>query len=41
MDDDEVGRIHCEHMYHVDCINQWLRLKNWCPVCKSSAEISP
>ncbi|KAK4760064.1 hypothetical protein SAY87_023195 [Trapa incisa] len=41
MDGDEVGRMQCEHMYHVDCINQWLRVKNWCPVCKSSAEPSP
>ncbi|KAK4755963.1 hypothetical protein SAY87_009720 [Trapa incisa] len=41
VDDDEVGRMQCEHMYHVDCINQWLQLKNWCPVCKCSAEPSP
>ncbi|GFS41982.1 RING/U-box superfamily protein [Actinidia rufa] len=34
---DEVGRLECEHGYHVVCINQWLRLKNWCPICKASA----
>ncbi|KAJ0965622.1 hypothetical protein J5N97_026760 [Dioscorea zingiberensis] len=34
---DEVGRLTCEHRYHVACIHQWLRLKNWCPICKSSA----
>ncbi|KAG8636461.1 probable E3 ubiquitin-protein ligase HIP1 isoform X3 [Manihot esculenta] len=34
---DEVGRLKCEHRYHVACIHQWLRLKNWCPVCKLSA----
>lgn len=38
---DEVGRLHCEHRYHVVCIQQWLRLKNWCPICKSSAAPSP
>ena len=37
---DEVGRLECEHGYHVVCINQWLRLKNWCPICKASAAAS-
>lgn len=35
---DEIGRVGCNHGYHADCINQWLRLKNWCPVCKASAK---
>ncbi|KAL5699864.1 hypothetical protein ACHQM5_030703 [Ranunculus cassubicifolius] len=34
---DEVGRLGCEHEYHLMCIYQWLRQKNWCPVCKSPA----
>ncbi|CAL4890009.1 unnamed protein product [Urochloa decumbens] len=34
---EEVGRLPCEHRYHVCCISQWLRQKNWCPVCKASA----
>ncbi|KAG2691718.1 hypothetical protein I3843_08G020800 [Carya illinoinensis] len=34
---DEVGRLQCQHRYHVVCIQQWLRLKNWCPICKASA----
>lgn len=34
---DEVGRLECQHGYHVGCIQQWLRLKNWCPICKISA----
>ncbi|GLU01172.1 hypothetical protein SLE2022_184940 [Rubroshorea leprosula] len=38
---DEVGSLQCEHRYHVTCIRQWLRLKNWCPICKASAEPSP
>ncbi|KAL8153024.1 hypothetical protein V2J09_010784 [Rumex salicifolius] len=34
----EVGRlVVCEHGYHSDCIQRWLKLKNWCPICKSSA----
>lgn len=35
---DEVGRLQCEHRYHVACVLQWLRVKNWCPICKTSAE---
>ncbi|XP_006656423.1 uncharacterized RING finger protein P32A8.03c-like [Oryza brachyantha] len=34
---EEVGRMHCEHQYHVSCISEWLRQKNWCPICKTSA----
>ncbi|KAJ6745255.1 E3 UBIQUITIN-PROTEIN LIGASE RNF165 [Salix koriyanagi] len=37
VDGDEVGRLQCEHRYHVACIHQWLSLKNWCPICKTSA----
>ncbi|KAJ9702168.1 hypothetical protein PVL29_004080 [Vitis rotundifolia] len=37
---DEVGKLQCEHGYHVACIHQWLRVKNWCPVCKASAALS-
>ncbi|KAE8687505.1 alcohol dehydrogenase-like 7-like [Hibiscus syriacus] len=35
---DEVGRLQCEHRYHVGCIQQWLQVKNWCPICKASVE---
>lgn len=34
---DEVAKLGCDHGYHVDCIHQWLRQKNWCPICKTSA----
>ncbi|XP_058761552.1 uncharacterized protein LOC131634942 isoform X2 [Vicia villosa] len=37
---DEIGRLQCTHKYHVDCIQEWLRLKNWCPMCKESAALS-
>ncbi|XP_061344734.1 uncharacterized protein LOC133290639 [Gastrolobium bilobum] len=34
---DEVGSLQCEHRFHVFCIQEWLQLKNWCPICKVSA----
>jgi len=34
---EEVGRMKCEHQYHVCCIQEWLKQKNWCPICKASA----
>lgn len=37
IEDEEVGRMKCEHQYHVCCIQEWLRQKNWCPICKASA----
>ncbi|XP_010432861.1 PREDICTED: E3 ubiquitin-protein ligase MBR2-like isoform X2 [Camelina sativa] len=37
---DEVGRLHCEHTYHVKCVQEWLRMKSWCPICKATAETS-
>lgn len=37
---DEIGRLQCSHKYHVDCVQEWLKLKNWCPMCKESATLS-
>ncbi|OIT24563.1 PREDICTED: E3 ubiquitin-protein ligase Praja-2-like [Nicotiana attenuata] len=34
---DEIGKLGCEHGYHLECITQWFRLKNWCPICKATA----
>ncbi|KQK09281.1 uncharacterized protein LOC100824389 [Brachypodium distachyon] len=33
---DEMGRLHCGHSYHVYCIKKWLSQKNVCPVCKTA-----
>ncbi|KAF9616173.1 hypothetical protein IFM89_028808 [Coptis chinensis] len=34
---DVVGKLGCDHGYHMACIHQWLQQKNWCPVCKGQA----
>ncbi|XP_062194928.1 E3 ubiquitin-protein ligase MBR2-like [Phragmites australis] len=33
----EVAKMVCKHYYHITCIQQWLRQRNWCPICKSVA----
>ncbi|OVA00915.1 zinc finger protein [Macleaya cordata] len=37
---DEVGKLRCDHRYHVVCVQQWLHQKNWCPICKAPAAAS-
>jgi E3 ubiquitin-protein ligase RNF38/44 len=32
-----IGTLECGHKYHVNCIKQWLMMKNLCPICKTTA----
>ncbi|XP_017256441.2 probable E3 ubiquitin-protein ligase ZFP1 [Daucus carota subsp. sativus] len=32
-----VGGLRCGHEYHVQCIRQWLRRINKCPICRATA----
>ncbi|KAF3533859.1 hypothetical protein DY000_02036885 [Brassica cretica] len=32
---DEVGRL-----YYLKYVPEWLRMKSWCPICKTTAETS-
>ena len=36
-DDDFVPQLDCEHMFHSDCLKNWLAIKNTCPLCSSAA----
>ncbi|GMJ08004.1 hypothetical protein HRI_004469600 [Hibiscus trionum] len=31
---EELGKLDCGHDFHFDCIKEWLRRKNQCPICK-------
>ncbi|KAI0242069.1 hypothetical protein L0F63_003599 [Massospora cicadina] len=33
-DSDEICKMFCNHHYHVDCVDEWLRQNRTCPLCK-------
>lgn len=34
--DIDVLKLECNHLFHIECIRQWLRLHSNCPVCRSN-----
>ena len=39
--EDEVCRMPCSHVYHADCIIQWLKKSHMCPLCRFKMPVDP
>lgn len=35
----ETIMLHCKHMYHKNCILEWLKEQNTCPICRESLDV--
>ena len=31
----KLGKIECMHLYHLSCLNKWIKKKTQCPLCQS------
>ncbi len=37
---DDNYQLNCQHIYHRECISEWLKYKNTCPLCRASIDPS-
>lgn len=37
-DKEEVRQLPCLHVFHLNCVDQWLRIMSACPLCKQGLE---
>ena len=37
-EDEEVRRLPCMHLFHVQCVDQWLSTNKRCPICRVDIE---
>lgn len=41
VDGHRIGELACEHVFHVECIKSWLRIRNICPLCQMPNAATP
>jgi len=37
-DKEEVRQLPCSHVFHLECVDQWLKIISCCPLCKQGLE---
>ncbi|GIY21288.1 hypothetical protein CDAR_164811 [Caerostris darwini] len=37
-DDEDVRRLPCMHLFHIECVDQWLTTNKRCPICRVDIE---
>jgi len=40
-DGNRVGQLPCEHIFHVECLKEWLQRRNCCPLCMQANIATP
>lgn len=42
-DGDRIGALQCDHKFHVNCLKEWIKRRNVCPLCQSPniADVRP
>jgi hypothetical protein len=35
---DKACQMPCQHLFHADCLNSWLKIRNSCPICRFELE---
>ncbi|ORX89167.1 hypothetical protein K493DRAFT_234427, partial [Basidiobolus meristosporus CBS 931.73] len=36
-DGELIRRLHCKHHFHQQCLDEWLLINRYCPLCKANA----
>ena len=36
---DKVSTLPCLHIFHIDCLKNWIMRNTWCPICKANCSL--